>query len=174
MVPGGPIDPRRMCVANNMLLFPWPSDPSQSLHEDLLSFFRDGGLADPGPARGITKDELLAVLSGLAWPFTVNDGEDEWRAFYGTQLEDGTWPPIQEVSRHDDGSLGFRLGETYGPWAVSTRVAQVAGPHVALEFSGGEMCVVTGDMSFDEFHQELFGSPPGPGDHWPQPDSVAG
>lgn len=144
-----------------MMLFPWPSDPTSPHHDDLLNFFREGGLSDPGPARAATKEELNQVLLDLGWPFDAHQGDDYWRAFYGERLPDGTRPPIQEVTRHDDdGSLGFRLGATYGPWAVSTGVARCGGPHVALEYSGGRMCIVTGDLTFERFCRELFESDP--------------
>lgn len=147
-------------MANNMMLFPWPSDPALPHHDDLLSFFREGGLSDPGPARAATQDELNQVLLDLGWPFDAHQGDDYWRAFYAERLPDGTWPPIQEVSRHDDGTLGFRLGPTYGPWAVSAGVARCAGPHVAFEASGSGMCIVTGDLTYERFCRELFESDP--------------
>jgi hypothetical protein len=104
-----------------------------------------------------TLDLLIRILEDLDWPCSPIESDGWWYA--NVESRDGRYPPISDMKLHD-GSLSFRTGPLFGPWAVSQRVAAACGPQLAVEAGSGSIALVTATLSYEDFHQAVAGGPP--------------
>jgi hypothetical protein len=154
-------------MANSLIVVPLTDDP------ELRSWVQSEGRPVDDATVGVAPsvDLLVRILAELDWPFAPAESDGWWYA--NVDCRDGRYPPISDMALHD-GSLSFRIGPLFGPWEVSRRVAAACGVQLAIEGGSGSLAVVTGDLSFEDFHQAIAGCAPrsdGRDREWSQPPS---
>lgn len=87
--------------------------------------------------------------------------EDWW--YVTEEKTDGEWPPFSALKlANPEGSSAerqawhFRLGPLEGPAEIARRVAAKRGPQIAVEHSGGAVCVITAVTTLAEVERALF------------------
>lgn len=136
-------------MSDSLVVFPYDGSDS------MVAWLAGLGIDSVGePGRVPDRVLLESILQAADWPYRSSEREGVWEVSFESREE--RWPPIQELTLHDENFYGFRLGPLYGPYLVACGVARECGPQVAVSGSVGAPCVVGPETTYEEFHQAVW------------------